>query len=194
MLQSQHRDSRFVGQRLDSNETHASRMPLLRDDRGRALLEFKPKWLAQSPDAPADAIVCRTCAVRRMRSPSSASGFCPLDLISLRRSDVDRAVQALSAERSWRLSVDSQSALAKLLYQNPLLMHLKKLQQEARDQALAMTLRDCSAYVDLEKGCIILGDLDRKHSDKRSQWAATEHELREGAFYYGQPCPMLLGS
>ena len=33
-----------------------------------AMVEFKPKWLAQSPNAPADWVLCRTCAVRHMQS------------------------------------------------------------------------------------------------------------------------------
>ncbi|KAM7197046.1 hypothetical protein V8F20_006799 [Naviculisporaceae sp. PSN 640] len=34
---------------------------------GEIVLEFKPKWLAQSPDAPPDAIRCRNCAKEWLR-------------------------------------------------------------------------------------------------------------------------------
>lgn len=34
-----------------------------------AMVEFKPRWLAQSADAPADWAVCRSCAVRGMQAP-----------------------------------------------------------------------------------------------------------------------------
>ncbi|KAM7221445.1 Inositol-pentakisphosphate 2-kinase [Rhypophila decipiens] len=34
---------------------------------GQILLEFKPKWLTQSPDAPANAIRCRNCAKEWLR-------------------------------------------------------------------------------------------------------------------------------
>lgn len=62
------------------------------------LLEFKPKWLVQSPSAPKDSIRCRTCALRARRDyhrlrnllkagrlsdeDKKSSGFCPLQLIS----------------------------------------------------------------------------------------------------------------
>lgn len=66
-----------------------------------AMIEFKPKWLAQSPNAPANWALCRTCAVRHMQSSKKqtkgllcvpgeedddleeeALDFCPLDLSS----------------------------------------------------------------------------------------------------------------
>src|SRR5271170_93276 len=51
-------------------------------------IEFKPKWLVQSPSAPSEACRCRTCALREMRRVTTSSygrgdaDFCPLDLLS----------------------------------------------------------------------------------------------------------------
>ncbi|KAI5305046.1 surf-like protein [Ascosphaera pollenicola] len=44
------------------------------DARQVDFLEFKPKWLVQSPSAPEDAKRCRTCALREMRLHDSAIG------------------------------------------------------------------------------------------------------------------------
>jgi inositol-pentakisphosphate 2-kinase len=44
-------------------------------------LEFKPKWLAQSPTAPVDSIRCRTCALSAFRNKKPQP--CPLRLTAL---------------------------------------------------------------------------------------------------------------
>ncbi|KAK4458996.1 hypothetical protein QBC42DRAFT_275390 [Cladorrhinum samala] len=47
-------------------------------------LEFKPKWLAQSPNAPTKAVRCRTCAREALRSHKKGKPKvtpCPLDFI-----------------------------------------------------------------------------------------------------------------
>jgi inositol-pentakisphosphate 2-kinase len=77
------------------------------------LLEFKPKWLVQSPNAPRDSIRCRTCALRARRDyhrlrkvfktgPLSdedvkSSGFCPLHLMSSSNKIILRNVRHLLA-------------------------------------------------------------------------------------------------
>lgn len=53
------------------------------------LVELKPKWLLQSPDAPPGATRCRNCALRAQRMAHKANGgitpklsvFCPLSLM-----------------------------------------------------------------------------------------------------------------
>lgn len=64
------------------------------------LVEFKPKWLVQSPSAPRDARNCRTCALNAMRRSKADkhqvkgrgdSGFCPLDLLEEDDEDDDDA-------------------------------------------------------------------------------------------------------
>ena len=60
--------------------------------------EFKPKWLVQSPSAPAKAKRCRTCALREMRRAANViSGrgdrdFCPLDLLSTQDTVLDEVL------------------------------------------------------------------------------------------------------
>lgn len=45
------------------------------------MLEIKPKWLLQSPDAPAGAIRCRTCAMQTLLPKHRANYICPLLLL-----------------------------------------------------------------------------------------------------------------
>jgi hypothetical protein len=47
-----------------------------------ALFHFKPKWLAQSPTAPANARRCRTCALAARRETAVDRLICPLALFS----------------------------------------------------------------------------------------------------------------
>jgi inositol-pentakisphosphate 2-kinase len=74
---------------------------------GEYLFEIKPKWLLQSPDAPQDAIRCRTCALKLQRdhakangavTPSNPAAFCPLRLVDKdveeRRSAFESIVEA----------------------------------------------------------------------------------------------------
>lgn len=74
-----------------------------------AMIEFKPKWLTQSPNAPANWKLCRTCAVRLMQTQKSrgrqaqqdeeheseASEFCPLDLASGDPARIEKATFAI---------------------------------------------------------------------------------------------------
>lgn len=68
-----------------------------RDER-EVLVEFKPKWVVQSPSAPEGWRRCRTCALRARKAGEKGKadgGFCPLDLASGDRVRVARAVEAL---------------------------------------------------------------------------------------------------
>lgn len=125
------------------------------------LWEFKPKWLVQSPSAPANAERCRTCALREMKNYDARMvgekeeySFCPLDLVSDRFDDVLRATRFFKnggGEKSRRV--------ATYLYRNALLQKLKGYQRQmnavglcglpARSAGIsvAMTLRDCTLYV-----------------------------------------------
>ncbi|KAI9828267.1 MAG: Inositol-pentakisphosphate 2-kinase [Phylliscum demangeonii] len=92
------------------------------DDNVVIAIEFKPKWLVQSPSAPPGARRCRTCALRAQRMakegagqmktsasasapapPSSAFFFCPLDLMSDDQPRVRVAVDAILAANQARL-------------------------------------------------------------------------------------------
>ncbi|KAK6341364.1 Inositol-pentakisphosphate 2-kinase [Orbilia brochopaga] len=95
-------------------------------------VEFKPKYLVQSPDAPPDWKLCRTCALRSMRSRtlsghSTASAgsnseaedangircplYCPLDLVSPNPTRVRHAVEAIVGRDDGVLVVDEEEAL-----------------------------------------------------------------------------------
>lgn len=74
-----------------------------------AMIEFKPKWLTQSPNAPANWKLCRTCAVRFMQHHKNkerqgqiedehepeAAEFCPLDLSSGNPARIEKATFAI---------------------------------------------------------------------------------------------------
>ncbi|KAL8669903.1 MAG: hypothetical protein Q9224_007708, partial [Gallowayella concinna] len=86
------------GVNLSESETHGILITDMRSDTTHASIEFKPKWLAQSPTAPAGSKRCRTCALRAMRDnvkhdsntpqqPNAgkeprADFLCPLTLVS----------------------------------------------------------------------------------------------------------------
>lgn len=87
--------------------------------RDMAAVEFKPKWLAQSPNAPKEWMLCRTCAVRAMShgkpndlpkenvmrdvgsedeeedEDDELPEYCPLDLASGNRKRIEAAVFAI---------------------------------------------------------------------------------------------------
>jgi len=69
-----------------------------------ATVEFKPKWLSQSPNAPNNWKLCRTCAIRLMNGKRSAPNemgeggedeYCPLDLASGDKDRIEAAVFAI---------------------------------------------------------------------------------------------------
>ncbi|KAK6358221.1 Inositol-pentakisphosphate 2-kinase, variant 2 [Orbilia blumenaviensis] len=93
-------------------------------------VEFKPKYLVQSPDAPKDWKLCRTCAFRSMRSRSMsgrsnasatsegdegrhfiAPDYCPMDLVSTDINRVTRAVEAIINREEGVLVVDEAEVL-----------------------------------------------------------------------------------
>ncbi|GAB7356683.1 hypothetical protein MBLNU459_g7395t2 [Dothideomycetes sp. NU459] len=76
------------GDCLAQSEAYGTLMTDMTARPGETLIELKPKWLLQSPDAPQDSTRCRTCALRAQRSAAKAEGritpallgFCPLSL------------------------------------------------------------------------------------------------------------------
>lgn len=128
-------------------------------DLGASLAELKPKWLNQSPSAPATAHRCRTCALRDMKNCESQiqglkkqRSFCPLDLVSEQYENVLRATGLIKGCKD-------RSRLARILYRNPTLQRLQSLQKterdvglqgpaaQSREMSLAMTLRDCTMFI-----------------------------------------------
>lgn len=134
------------------------------------LAELKPKWLLQSPSAPAHARRCRTCALREMKiheacgadfDEESQHSFCPLDLVSDKFEDVLRAAKYIKGCRD-------QLRLARVLYRNSTILRLRTHQSAAKEvgllgppahsrgKSLAMTLRDCTMFIKVCKTKSIL--------------------------------------
>ncbi|MCJ1297675.1 Inositol-pentakisphosphate 2-kinase [Hypocenomyce scalaris] len=145
-------------------------------NQGQVVIDFKPKWLAQSPSAPAGSRRCRTCALRAMRKasgkhhdqqpfkphfPHNPPDFCPLDLFSGESNRLHSAVIAIlnnsgcpSSAIEWLIP-----RLMEFFTGNPLLGLLQSLQQSLDPNGVsqinvnesnfmtAMTLRDCTMFV-----------------------------------------------
>ena len=129
-------------------------------------LEFKPKWLVQSPTAPAGSKRCRSCALRAMKKAGSINqpetsnaGACPLNLMSSDKSKIKLFLDYVMESNSKRPSQDVQRRLIEFLHQNTLLERVKRLQLDldphgvfkadlrSSDFLAAMTLRDCSLFL-----------------------------------------------
>ncbi|PGH02504.1 hypothetical protein AJ79_07617 [Helicocarpus griseus UAMH5409] len=168
------------------------------------LWEFKPKWLLQSPSAPANAKRCRTCALREMKNydarkagePEKQS-FCPLDLVSDKFDDVLRATRFMRGGHG-------RARVAGFLHRNSTLLKLQTCQRQMnavglpglhahyRDRAISMTLRDCTMFVRVPRDEhepleVRLGDLDFKSGigGKLQYWRETENRLIEEGWYSG---------
>ncbi|KAI0013705.1 inositol-pentakisphosphate 2-kinase-domain-containing protein [Xylariaceae sp. FL0662B] len=175
------------------------------------VLEFKPKWLAQSPLAPPGATRCRTCAREAFRNSQKKKEdrgpapppppVCPLGLLH-----ADRAVLMSSVDRlapSW--PERDRERLADALRGSGLLERLRQLQVRGdrgdllfRDPSdpgfgLAMTLRDCSCYVRVpvadERAPVVvkLADVDKKNwREKQTYWQESHRNLVENGWYTGE--------
>ena len=137
-------------------------------------IDFKPKWLTQSPSAPEGAIRCRTCALRMMRTAQHTDrpnpdttvkeSFCPLDLVSDDKSRVAAIIDGIlrGSGYSGFLSTYVSSDIVDFIYQSPLLLSLKERQMKfdpggvfaaSNDNIhfmLAMTLRDCTLFLQVK--------------------------------------------
>jgi inositol-pentakisphosphate 2-kinase len=166
---------------------------------GETLIQFKPKWLSQSPMAPKDARRCRTCALREMRNQERASmgketegDFCPFDLISDDSADVARAVDVI-AHKHYQ---DMRDRIVKFVQDDELLGRLRKQQSVFAEQegklTTTMTLRDCTVFLKVPTGDregkieARLGDLDLKSEGKKAIWADLERRLVDGGWYGGR--------
>ncbi|KAA6411524.1 MAG: hypothetical protein FRX48_04804 [Lasallia pustulata] len=145
-------------------------------NQGSVVIEFKPKWLAQSPSAPAGSRRCRTCALRAMRKASSTYkdtlssdhrlqcaplNLCPLDLVSEDSHRVRLAVKAIMDDSKCPPSIRSwvEYRLAEFFTGSPIICLLQSLQQQLDPKGIlqvdtnnpefltATTLRDCTMFV-----------------------------------------------
>jgi len=178
-------------------------------------LEFKPKWLAQSPLAPKDSIRCRTCAreafriAQKVAAGKSAAKLgppvCPLGLLHseqwIRMATIDRLAP------SW--SEADRARLAQALEQSGLLERLRQLQVSGdpdralfdnpsdEEFGLTMTLRDCSCFVRMPKDVkepvlIKLADVDKKNWEaKQTYWQDSHNNLVDNGWYIGDEKPKL---
>jgi inositol-pentakisphosphate 2-kinase len=171
---------------------------------GYKVLEFKPKWLAQSPIAPADSKRCRTCAREAYRnSQIMAEGgavsvpVCPLGLMDEDRAVVQHTIKRLAPEWS---DLD-HTRLLDAFEKSGILKKLREIQTTGDSGnamlenpssvgfGLAMTLRDCSCYVrmpldtnnDVE---VKLADTDKKNwEEKQMYWRKSHWNLVVGGWY-----------
>jgi inositol-pentakisphosphate 2-kinase len=138
------------------------------------MLEVKPKWLAQSPNAPREAIRCRTCAMHVSVPKQRDNYICPLQLLHGNSTSLQPWSQATVTQQfhgATRPSTVVVSALVKALVDYltigdglALLQHLLNLQSSLdphgvlcrpklnaetfdNNLRLAMTLRDCSLFI-----------------------------------------------
>ena len=170
-------------------------------------VEFKPKWLAQSPSAPPGSRRCRTCALRAMKGATKENpepGFCPLSLVSHDIFKITQAINSITStsKRSKDLHEHARSALIKFLYNTHLLELLRRLQVEKDplgalrtdphdpDFLTAMTLRDCTLFLKVPRsgqGKIEahFGDLDLKSpkGGKAEYWPNLERKLINEGWY-----------
>lgn len=141
------------------------------------VVEFKPKWLLPSPNSAddIDCCRCRTCALGYQRKKKLS--FCPLDLVSFDNvsqfkktiidafgKGEDKITKLLQTENSEN-DIPLTKVLIDLLYQNPVLKDLQKLQaldkkgilgykhgeQPNEDFLIATAARDCTLFISVEK-------------------------------------------
>ncbi|KAI2630931.1 hypothetical protein GGR54DRAFT_627997 [Hypoxylon sp. NC1633] len=171
-------------------------------------LEFKPKWLAQSPMAPQGATRCRTCArealrinkLRKRGIIKVSTPICPLGLIHEDPAVVMSTIDRLAPKWSER----DRKRLADALHESGVLERLRDLQMEGDSGnglftgpsdprfGLAMTLRDCSCFVrmpiDEDAPVIIkLADVDKKNwHEKQTYWQKGHTDLVNEGWYKGE--------
>lgn len=181
--------------------------------------EFKPKWLAQSPNAPSSATRCRNCAREASKyhtNPTKrrpASILCPLDFLicSANPPILTKILTHLSSLYTppppQPPPSHQHTRLSHWLQTNAVLPRLRTAQltndargplnadaHDARFQ-LAMTLRDCTCFVRIPADASApveakLADLDKKNwAAKLGYWQATERRLIEGGYYEGREGP-----
>ncbi|RPA95797.1 hypothetical protein L873DRAFT_1829706 [Choiromyces venosus 120613-1] len=121
------------------------------------LVEFKPKWVVQSPSAPTNWRRCRTCALR-LQKHSGKPSLCPLDLSSQEESRVRNTLQhilpsvppknlQLRRGESWE---DARKVIedhtADFLVSSELMPLLKRLQLELDPLGPIQVAREGSQY------------------------------------------------
>jgi inositol-pentakisphosphate 2-kinase len=114
-------------------------------------IEIKPKWLAQSPNAPPNALRCRTCAMQVTKPKDATRYLCPLRLVDggsdvLNRWILDRVTEQLLEHSATPAEQQRQapriaSSIVTYLTQGggkTLLEHLKALQKQLDPQGVLL--------------------------------------------------------
>ncbi|KAI6838237.1 hypothetical protein KC340_g10278 [Hortaea werneckii] len=191
------RSSSRTGDLMPNNEKYGLLITNMSPWPMETLVQFKPKWLSQSPNAPEEAKRCRTCALRaqrqanNQRTATDAQDNCPLAMISESAHDRRRAAEATTTDKKLQdyLVDDAQ----------PLLRALKENQQRfdssgvlgivdndvLSDICKAMSLRDCTLFLKHgHRGVEArLSDLDLKQPEKLDKWRAVEEVLINEGWY-----------
>ncbi|KAG8531319.1 uncharacterized protein KY384_002948 [Bacidia gigantensis] len=168
-------------------------------------LEFKPKWLVQSPTAPKEARRCRTCALSAMRIAASSrgtawKGVCPLKLLAGNIESAREAVDIILKSRAADERVSTR--LVEFICTNELVKKLRQLQEQwdrqgvlgrrevDEDLSMAMTVRDCTLFLKIPTNPTMpiearLGDLDLKPTtrEKLLYWQNIERRLIDEGWY-----------
>ncbi|KAK0263724.1 hypothetical protein B0A54_02771 [Friedmanniomyces endolithicus] len=182
--------------------THGVLVTDMSPGQNELLIELKPKWLAQSTNAPCNAMRCRTCALRARRAAegpittaTDAQGICPLDLASEDVCSRRLAAARLTDDPRARefLAGQEVQSLFRILKEHqrrwdPSGVLMVAAEMDLRNLSKAMTIRDCTLFVLVKSDGEIearLGDLDMKGLDKLAKWRATEQGLIGGGWYMG---------
>jgi inositol-pentakisphosphate 2-kinase len=176
--------------------------------------EFKPKWLLQSPSAPKGAIRCRQCAMELyhlVTKPAAQKCLpkdkpCPLALSNEHAHPrVNSPLRVAWEVPTQQFDEPIQEALRRAA-NHPVISELRKLQAQLdqtgplkfstdnADFTLAMTLRDCTCFVQIgdaqsdaspdPEPRIRLSDFDWKDPGlKAERWRRAEEQLINGGFY-----------
>ncbi|KAF4333573.1 inositol-pentakisphosphate 2-kinase [Fusarium beomiforme] len=183
------------------------------DKKNSILIEFKPKWLNQSPSAPQGAIRCRQCAMELfnfLRDPSPsrhtpeqkpcpltlANPDAPADISSPFRFAPKLATRANdSMVRELLVKTADHQVIRDLRWLQKLADTRGPLRAEKNDPmfSLAMTVRDCTCFVQMNLGPDVppeerlrvrLGDFDLKDTDmKFKRWTSAEKDLIDSGCY-----------
>jgi inositol-pentakisphosphate 2-kinase len=141
------------------------------------IIEFKPKWLTQSPNAPSGAIRCRNCAREAYRFNQKKIAqpgviLCPLDLLRCRKDPaaLQQVVDHIIPNH-YPVSAGQLDRLVTWLKTNSLMERLRDAQiqndpygplkamgstndgsgyVDMMHLALAMTLRDCTCFLRIQ--------------------------------------------
>ncbi|RCI16274.1 hypothetical protein L249_2178 [Ophiocordyceps polyrhachis-furcata BCC 54312] len=170
------------------------------------LIEFKPKWLCQSPSAPPAAVRCRQCAMELrnlIKNPERdlpETKPCPLTLANPDAPSQARCPFRIAPQLAGIDVDDNFRRALETVANHPALRQLKT-QQQRHDRLgplasepssaflVAMTLRDCTCFVQIprhqqEPLLLRLGDFDWKDPQvKFKGWRKAEQDLIDGAFY-----------